>query len=148
MASIVSAKLESGYRFVAETTTGHKIEMDAGEKIGGADTAARPSALPFAGLAGCTGIDTLSILKKMKQEYTSFAVDVEGIDQTTEYPKHWTEIKVVFTVEGEVDENKLVKSINLSREKYCGVSAILKGKVKIHYGYILNGESTDLPDSE
>ena len=148
MATIAKAKLTdvTKMKFEADTRSGHTVVMDATPNVGGEDLGARPAELPFVGLAGCTGIDTVSILRKMRQEFTRFEVEVEGVEATTEYPKYWKEIRVIFHIDGEVDPAKLTKSIDLSRTRYCGVSAMMKEMVTIHYSYILNGETVDLPD--
>ncbi|MBZ0264760.1 OsmC family protein [bacterium] len=137
----------AGMRFEGETASGHTIVMDAKAEVGGKDAGARPKELPFVGLAGCTGMDVISILRKMRQEPDRFDIEVEGITSTVEHPKYWEEIRVIYHVEGDIDQEKLTKAINLSRTRYCGVSAMLKGKVTVHYQVILNGESTDLPDN-
>ncbi len=152
MKSITKVKLEdvSKMRFAATTGSGHTVYMDSMPNVGGDDSAARPAELPFVGLAGCTGMDAISILRKMKQDVQSYEVEVEGVDRTEEYPKYWKEINVVFHVTGDVDPKKLARAINLSRTRYCGVSAIMKGVVKFHYFYDLNGERVELgePDED
>lgn len=84
----------------------------------------------------------------MRQEATRFEVEVEGLKKAEEHPKMWLEIRVTFHVEGDVDPEKLKRSIDLSRTRYCSVSAMMRGKVLIHYRYILNGETVDLEDQE
>lgn len=146
MTRIALATLAKKMEFVGETHSNHEVRMDAGEAVGGTDKAARPAELPFVGLAGCTGMDVISILRKMRQEFATFKVEVEGLEKREEYPKHWTEIRVVFTVTGELDVKKVTKAIDLSRTRYCGVSAILREAITIHYRLVLNGEVHDLPD--
>ncbi len=148
MPTIAKSKLAGSMKFIARTGSGHEVTMDATPKGGGEDTAPRPAELPFVGLSGCTGMDVISILRKMRQDVTSFEVEVEGLERREEYPKHWTEIRVIFHVEGEVDGEKLARAIDLSRTRYCGVSALMKETVRIHYSYVLNGETTDMPDSD
>ncbi len=150
MKSIAKAKLEDvgKMRFAADTGSGHTVYMDSVANVGGEDSAARPAELPFAGLAGCTGMDTISILRKMKQDVTRFEVEVEGVERTEEHPKYWKEINVVFHVDGDVDAKKLTRAIDLSRERYCGVSAIMKGGVTFHYFYVLNGDRVELGEAD
>jgi len=148
MASIAHATLEGNMKFVAQTHSGHSVTMDAAEKVGGTDSAARPAELPFAGLAGCTGMDVISILRKMRQEPTHFSVEVEGVERQEDYPKRWTSIRVIFHVEGDLEAPKLAKAINLSRTRYCGVSASMKPAVKMEYVYELNGERTVMEEPE
>ncbi|MDP8208725.1 MAG: OsmC family protein [Candidatus Electryonea clarkiae] len=148
MPEIAHAILENvnKMKFVASTHSGHTLIMDAMPAVGGEDQGARPAELPFAGLAGCTGMDTISVLHKMRQPVTKFEVAVEGLSRADEHPKKWLEIRVIFHVEGEVDPKKLTRAIDLSRSRYCSVSVSLKPAMKINYRYILNGEVTDLPD--
>jgi len=142
MPRIALATLTTGMEFVARTGSNHQIRMDALEKSGGSDRGPRPAELPFAGLAGCTGMDVISMLRKMRQEPVTFQVEVEGIERTEEHPKYWKSIRVIFTVTGEVEPAKLQKAIDLSRTRYCGVSASLKPAVDIQYVYILNNSET------
>lgn len=146
MPTLAHAKLDdvSAMHFTTDTQSGHKVEMDSAEAVGGSDSAARPKELIYVSLAGCTGMDAVSILRKMRQNVTSYSVEVEGLEMTEEHPKYWTKIRVIFHVEGEVDPAKLHKAIDYSRSRYCGVSASMKEAVAIEYRMVLNGEATDL----
>ncbi|MFH0883711.1 MAG: OsmC family protein [bacterium] len=150
MPMLAHANLDNveGMHFTTDTASGHKVEMDSAEAVGGTNLAARPKELIYVSLAGCTGMDAISVLRKMRQPVTAFSVDVEGLEQTEDHPKYWTHIRVIFQVKGDVDPDKLKKSINLSRTRYCGVSASLRDSVKIDYRYVLNGEAVDLGDPE
>lgn len=150
MPTLAHALLDNieGMHFTTDTASGHKVEMDSAETVGGTNLAARPKELIYVSLAGCTGMDAISVLRKMRQPVASFSVDVEGLEQTEEHPKYWTHIRVIFNVEGEVEPEKLKKAINLSRTRYCGVSASLRGSVKIDYRYVLNGNAVDLEEPE
>ncbi len=148
MTVIAKVHLVEGMQFKAQTHSGHQIIMDAMESHGGNNLGPRPAELPFVGLAGCTGMDTISILRKMRQPVSRFEVEIEGINRAEEHPKMWLEIRVMFHVEGNVDPEKLERAIDLSRTKYCSVSASMRTNVTIHYRYILNGETHDLPDLE
>ncbi len=105
---------------------GHKLVVDANEESGGDDLGPRPKKLMLAALAGCTGMDVIMILKKMKVEPESFSVIVEG-DVADDHPKKYTKMKVIYQFKGEnLPMDKLEKAVNLSEEKYCGVSAVYK----------------------
>ncbi len=72
-------------------------------------------------LAGCTGMDMVSLLKKMRVNYESLNIMVEG-DLTEEHPKHFTKMKVIYEFKGkDIDLKKVEKAVDLSKEKYCGV---------------------------
>jgi putative redox protein len=105
---------------------GHKIVVDTNEESGGSDLGAPPKRLMLAALAGCTGMDVIMILKKMKVEPEAFNVIVEA-DVTDEHPKHYTKMKVVFQFKGkDLPMDKLEKAVHLSESKYCGVTAVYR----------------------
>ena len=105
---------------------GHKVVIDATEESGGSDLGPRPKKLMLTALAGCTGVDVIMILKKMKVEPEAFNVMVEA-DVTNEHPKHYTKMKVIYQFKGkDLPKDKLEKAVKLSEEKYCGVTAVYK----------------------
>ena len=105
---------------------GHHFMIDADESVGGGNAGPRPKPLMLAALAGCTGMDVVSLLKKMRQEIDYFNVSVEG-DTTDEHPKTYYKIKVIYEFRGkELDMDKLEKAVSLSEERYCGVSAVYR----------------------
>jgi putative redox protein len=103
-------------------------------EAGGLNTAATPMELVLLGLVGCTGVDVVSILTKMKEP-------LEGLEVTAEYeraenhPKVYTRIHLTYTVKGDVDEKKLKRAIDLSESTYCSVSAMLKSTAEITNEY-------------
>ena len=124
-----------GFQFVASPPSNHAIVLDGSAKVGAADSAIHPGELLLVGLAGCTGIDVVSILQKMKVEIDEFEVRVEGEAQE-EHPKYWKKINVTYWIKGkDIPEDKLVKAITLSQDKYCSVSAALKNKVEVTYDH-------------
>ena len=105
---------------------GHKVVIDASEEVGCSDLGPRPKKLMLTALAGCTGIDVVMILKKMKVEFDAFNVIVEG-ELTEEHPKYYNKMKIVYQFKGkDLPMAKLEKAIKLSEEKYCGVSAVYR----------------------
>ena len=116
--------------FSAEVN-GHEIMLDASEKVGGENRGPRPKPLMLAALAGCTGMDVVSILKKMRVEVEDFNVSVEG-DLTEEHPKQFSKIHVIYEFKGkDLPMEKLQKAVNLSEERYCGVSATYRQAMEI-----------------
>jgi putative redox protein len=116
---------------------GHKITIDADEAVGGKNLGPRPKALMMVALAGCTGMDVISILKKMRVEVSSFNVRVEG-NVTEEHPKQYDEMKLVYEFSGNnLEEEKLRKAIDLSMERYCGVSAVYKKVMQMSYEIVI-----------
>ena len=105
---------------------GHKIVMDADDKFGGEDSGPRPKALVIAALTGCSGMDVVSILNKMRVKFDSFEMKVET-EVSGEHPKTYTRIHVIYEFTGEnLEKDKLEKAASLSQDKYCGVAALLK----------------------
>ncbi|MBZ2175779.1 OsmC family protein [Schnuerera sp. xch1] len=105
---------------------GHNFITDASEKIGGNNLGPRPKKLLLAGLIGCTGIDIMSILKKMKVELEDFKIQVEA-NNTEEHPKVYENIHLFYKFKGkDLPRKKIEKAVHLSQERYCGVTAMLK----------------------
>ncbi|WP_319500299.1 OsmC family protein [uncultured Draconibacterium sp.] len=105
---------------------GHKVVIDATEEVGGSDLGPRPKKLMLTALAGCTGIDVVMILKKMKVVPEAFNVIVEG-ELTEEHPKYYNKMTIVYQFKGkDLPMDKLEKAVKLSEEKYCGVSAVYR----------------------
>ncbi|MEQ6377048.1 OsmC family protein [Bacillaceae bacterium S4-13-56] len=127
--------------FSSTTPSGHELKMDASEEVGGKNTGARPTELLLNAVAGCTGIDIISILKKMRLDPTSFSMDVEG-DRADDHPKRFTKIHIHYTLEGDLPEDKVIRAIELSTEKYCSVSHSLNAEITASYS--LNGERKEL----
>jgi putative redox protein len=116
----------------------HRILVDANPKVGGKNTGPRPKPLLMVSLAGCTGMDVISILKKMKVEVSGFNVKVEGM-LNEEHPKLFTAIHLIYEFTGNsLPVDKIKHAIELSQEKYCGVIATLKKAVKISYEIKIN----------
>ncbi|WP_372946873.1 OsmC family protein [Mariniphaga sp.] len=110
---------------------GHKVVIDATKESGGSDLGPRPKKLMLTALAGCTGVDVIMILKKMKVEPEAFNVIVEA-DVTDEHPKHYNKMKVIYQFKGkDLPKDKLEKAVKLSEEKYCGVTAVYKKAMEI-----------------
>lgn len=125
-------KWVEGMEFVGHTPSGHAIPLDVHEDAGGTDSAARPAELTLVALGGCTGMDVVSILRKMRVPFEDFEVEVRA-DKAEEHPKVWTRIEVIYRITGDVPEDKFVKAINLSQERYCSVSAMLRKAVPLSF---------------
>ena len=118
----INVSWTKGMAFETELN-GHKLIIDADEKVGGKDKGPRPKPLMMLSLAGCTGMDVISILKKMRVNVDSFNVKVEG-DLTEEHPKHYYKMHLIYEFTGKnLPLDKLKKAVTLSQERYCGVSA-------------------------
>ena len=110
---------------------GHQIIMDSDTSVGGQDQGPRPKILLLAGLGGCTGMDVISILTKMKVIPDKFWIDITA-ELSDEHPKVFNQIKLVYNFKGNnLEYDKLEKAVNLSKEKYCAVSAMLSKTAKM-----------------
>jgi len=110
---------------------GHKVILDADPSVGGEDKGVRPKPLMLLSLAGCTAMDVISILKKMRVDVDDFNVRVEA-DMTEEHPKHYTKMHVIYTFKGkDLPKDKIEKAVSLSDEKYCGVSAVYRKALEL-----------------
>lgn len=111
----------------------HILLMDTDEMSGGNNMGPRPKALSLVSLAGCTGMDVISILKKMKIIPDEFFISVEG-ELTEFHPKYYEKIIITYHFKGKcLPLDKLRNAIQLSQENYCGVSALLRKGTEIEY---------------
>ncbi len=107
---------------------GNTIRIDGDKKEGPG-----PKSLLLSGLAGCSGIDIVDILEKMRVSFDRFSIDVEA-EQTEEHPRVFRDILITYRLHtNPANEEKVRKAIDLSLEKYCGVSAMLKKNSPIQY---------------
>jgi len=113
--------------------SGHHVMMDALPAVGGNDEGSRPKELMLAAAAGCTGMDVVSILKKMRSEPEAINIRVEA-EVTEEHPKHYSSMHIIYEFTGkDLDVEKLEKAVKLSQEQYCGVSAVYRKAMPITY---------------
>ena len=137
-------RLDDHYHFQFKNERGHIVHVDNKSEGGGHDLGASPMELLLMGLAGCSGIDMISILKKQKQEITSFKSDVEGFREQIEDAKPFKKITVAFYLEGKIDPKKALRSAQLSFEKYCSVSKTLELMATIEYRVVVNGKNVEM----
>ncbi|MFB9758063.1 OsmC family protein [Ectobacillus funiculus] len=122
--------------FSGSAPSGHEIKMDAATDIGGQNSGPRPTELLLHAVAGCTGIDIISILQKMRLNPSSFRIEIDGT-RAEEHPKRFTNIHILYALEGELPEEKVVRAITLSKDKYCSVSHSLNADISVSYS--ING---------
>lgn len=117
----------------------YQVMMDATPSAGGQHLGPTPKPLLMASLGGCTGMDVISLAKKMRQEVESLEIILQG-QITEEHPMHYEAIHLIFLFTGkDLDLEKLQKAVDLSSEKYCGVGATLKGTVRLTYEVKVRG---------
>jgi len=125
MKHIVDTVWKGQMKFEADLD-GHKIVVDATPDAGGEDAGARPKKLMIVALAGCSGMDVVTILQKMRVQIDDLTISIEA-DATDEHPKRYTEMKILYRFKGkDLDLQKLQKAVRLSQEQYCGVAAAYK----------------------
>jgi len=126
----ISVKWIDGMLMVGQSDSGHAIVMDGPPEIGGENLGVRPMEMLLLGMAGCTMIDVVSTLKKMREDVVDCQTQVSA-DRSEEYPKVFTNIHVHFVLRGkQLNPLKVDKAIKLSAEKYCSAS-IMIGKTAI-----------------
>jgi putative redox protein len=127
---IVKTQWKGNLTFQAEIN-GHKVTMDAPEAGGGNDIGPSPKKLMLAALSGCTGMDVVSMLKKMRVEFDNVNIEVQG-DVTDEHPKHYYQMHVIYIFTGkDLPLDKLEKVVKMSEETYCGVGALYRKAIKV-----------------
>ena len=128
----VITKHKGKMAFVAEIGH-HKVLMDSVPDNDGDDSGPSPKKLLLATLATCTGMDIVSLLKKMRVEYSDFEI-VTDAGLTEEHPKVFSNIEVLYRIKlDEKDREKFEKAVSLSQHKYCGISAILRKSSPLDY---------------
>jgi putative redox protein len=121
-----------GLHFTGTSDDGLSIEIEGSAAPGEQKKGLSPMQLTAVGLIGCTAMDVISILEKMRLDVTGFEVNFHG-DRATEHPKMFTDIGVEYVVYGrDLDPAKVEKAVTLSIEHYCSVHAMLSKAVPIH----------------
>ncbi len=127
-------KLTDGMQFVGYADSHHAVVMDSGPSVGGEDTGSRPMELLLLGLGGCTGMDVVSILRKMRQEVKAFEIEIEA-ERAKTHPKVYTKVHIIYKIWGNVSEDKVKKAIELSQDTYCSASSMFKKTAEVSYEY-------------
>lgn len=112
-------------------SNGHEIVMDTTAVDGGEDSGPSPKRLMLASLAGCTGMDIVPLLNKMKVPFSHFSIDIDA-NVTEEHPKIYNWVKITYKIKlSRADRSKMEKAVSLSQDKYCGVSAMFRAFAKL-----------------
>jgi len=107
-------------------TLGGTFKIDAAKESGGEGKGVRPKALMLTSLAGCTGMDIVSLLKKMRAEVDHLEIDVAG-ELSDEHPKIYNKVSLEYRFYGkDFKKDKIEKAVQLSAEKYCGVMEMFR----------------------
>ncbi|MBI4759619.1 MAG: OsmC family protein [Chloroflexota bacterium] len=121
--------------FAGETNSGFPIPLDADPEVGGTNSGPRPMELIALGLAGCTAMDVISILRKKRQDVKRFEVRVDA-ERASEHPKVFTHAVITYVVSGKgVEEAAVLRAIELSATRYCPAQAMLGSVVPMDLRY-------------
>jgi putative redox protein len=121
----VTLNLKNKMAFTAVANSGFQQIMDSGESVGGENSASRPMEFIAMGLAGCTAMDVISILRKKRQVISDFQIKLHA-ENANEHPKVFTSAVIEYIVSGDhIDEVAVRRAIELSAEKYCPAQAML-----------------------
>ena len=121
----ISVNWIDGLLMVGKSDSGHTITMDGPPESGGENLGVRPMEMLLLGVAGCTMIDVVTTLKKMRQDLSHLETKINA-ERATDHPKVFTDIHIQFILKGQnLDEKKVDKAITLSAEKYCSASIML-----------------------
>jgi putative redox protein len=122
---------QEGMHFLGSADSGYQISMDASPNHGGEGDGASPMELFAIGMAGCTGMDVVSILRKKKQDFSKFEMKV-SVNRSSEHPKVFEGILIEYIVNGHTLDPKAVeRSVELSVERYCSGIAMLSKSAEI-----------------
>ncbi|HET8855249.1 MAG TPA: OsmC family protein [Salinimicrobium sp.] len=132
-------RLNDRFHFETKNERGHTVHLDNNSEDN--PQGASPMELLLMGIAGCSGIDIVSILSKQHHELKDFKMEVEGKRIEGAVPNVFTEIQLNVHLQGEIPENKARRAVELSIEKYCSVSKMLEKTAEISFNIILNGKT-------
>ena len=130
-----TVKWLDGVAFVGETGSGHAVVLDGAPAAGGRNIGARPMEAILVGLGACSAFDVVTILRKSRQAVTDCRVELEA-ERADAVPAVFTRIRMVFVVSGEeLRESAVRRAVDLSAEKYCSATAMLRESVEITHEY-------------
>ena len=126
-----------GISFVGKTDSNHWVTIDGPKEFDGSEAAARPKELLLLALGTCTGSDVVTILNKKKMKFTDFELRLDA-EEAKDHPKVFTKIHIEFLFRGkDLNSNHIERAIELSQNKYCPITHMLKSSVEINTSYKL-----------
>jgi putative redox protein len=137
--ALTTAKISwvDGALFVAEGGSGHTLTMDGAPDIGGRNLASRPMEVVLMGMGGCTAIDVVAMLQKQRQDIEGVEISLTA-ERADEHPKVFTSVRLTYTVRGRKLNKALIeRAVNLSDEKYCSATAMIRKSAKISHEVVL-----------
>jgi putative redox protein len=144
MNKVIVKNLE-GITFASHGSSNHWVITDGPKEHGGSDAGTRPMELFLISLGTCTGADVASLLQKMRVDYRKFEIEIEA-ERAEEHPKVYTKINLIYKLWGDnlpAQQEKIEKAIDLSQNKYCSVSAMIKAaKISLQYSLELSDKKS------
>ncbi|MDF2431851.1 MAG: putative redox protein [Mucilaginibacter sp.] len=142
MPKIELSRVKGEFGFEATDENGHIVKMDSSPESGGQNYGVRPMQMLLMGVAGCSAIDVITILKKQRQEVKDYKMVVNGEREKGKEPSLWNGVDIEFHLYGSIDEDKAKKAVELSIDKYCSVAATLaKAGAKINWQVFVHPEN-------
>ena len=129
-------KLVDGMQFVAQGDSGHALVMDSDPKVGGQNSAARPVETMLCALGGCTGMDVISILRKMRTVPTAFRIEIKD-ERAARHPKVVTHLHLTYRFKGNIPKANADKAIKLSMERYCPITNMINKVAQISWESVI-----------
>lgn len=137
--TITMERIGEPFHFELKNTSGNAAYIDAAPAIGGTGKGVRPMEMLLMGLAGCSGIDVVNILRKQRQTIETLKVEVQGDRGETDGANPFEKIRVKFFLTGAIEEAHLKRALELTFDKYCSVAKTLEKSAEIKWEYTLNG---------
>jgi putative redox protein len=139
----VRATLETGMRFDVETGSGHHVILDAAEHNGGQNSGPQPMEMLLVALAGCSGMDILTILRKKRQDISGYELRIHGM-RAEEHPKVYLDITLEHIFSGHnIRPEAVERAIELTEERYCGASAMFGKTATIRHTFSIIEDSKE-----
>lgn len=133
----------NGLSLAARGDSNHWVVTDAPPNLNGSDAGSRPMELLLMALAGCTAMDVLSILEKMRVKLADFEMEIES-ERAQQHPKVFTKIHLKYIFHGKnIPSQSVERAIELSQGTYCSISAMLRSTVAITHSYEMREHTTE-----
>jgi len=130
-------RVDDAFQMEAKNERGQIITMDNSSASGGKDTGYRPMEMLLVAIGGCSSIDVIDILKKQREPLENLHVEINGEREPDKVPSLFEEIDLHFTLEGDLNDGKVKRALDLSLEKYCSVAKMLEKTAHITYSYTI-----------
>ena len=131
-------RTDKPFQMIARNEDGATIQTDGSIQIGGQGRGFRPMQLLLAGIGSCSGIDIISILSKQRQELEDIQIIVNGNRESGKTPSLFSDIHIEYILQGNLEQDKVARAVELSMDKYCSVAKILEKTATITYSFKIN----------